>query len=156
MRALRAFVFAFVFAVFFLLVFFVFEGGAAVLSTPPSDDLTASPTEAAMAATAPPALSTNPFIVDWTPSTTSSGGPSSSVNMAAMSPTVTRPPPRARAALRDFLLVLAMGCVGGGGLGCAWPLRRGSWLRVAALRVSGCEYAGQPALFWNSESALKI
>ena len=56
------------------------------LQHPPDDAFTASPTEAAMAATAPPALSTNPFIVDWTPSTTSSGGPSSSVNMAAMSP----------------------------------------------------------------------
>ena len=115
--------------------------GAAVLSTPPSDDLTASPTEAAIAATAPPALSTRPFIVDWTPSTTSSGGPSSSFIIAAMSPTVTRPPPRAKAALRTSCCCRSPWTVGGGGLGCAWPLRRGSWLRVAALRVFGCEYA---------------
>ena len=101
LRALRALAAALVF-VFRFLAFFA---GAAVLSTPPSDDLTASPTDWAMAATAPPALSTNPFIVDWTPSTTSSGGPSSSFIIAAIKPTVTRPPPRASAALRDFLLL---------------------------------------------------
>ena len=77
-----------------------------------------------MAATAPPALSTRPVIVDCTPSTTSAGGPSSSVIMAAINPTVTRPPPRASAALSDlFLLMLD---ILGVSAECAAAIRWGS------------------------------